>query len=245
MTFNPWTFLFEALNFVVLAFVLHRLLYRPLRAAIDRRRDEESVARTEAEKARADAADLRRQLQEQEARLEQERQEMLCQARAEAEAARRQLLTEADQEAQRRRKETEEAIVQQRAEALAGLRDDLARLAVEFAERLLRESCDTSLHRQLALRLAETLTAAPTAEREQLRREWLPDEGVTIEAAARLDEDMRERLTAAAAALLGQPVSPEFVVRPELLAGVRLCLGGRVWDATLGSRLAEARGASA
>ena len=35
MTFNGWTFLFQVLNFVVLAYALHRLLYRPLREAIE------------------------------------------------------------------------------------------------------------------------------------------------------------------------------------------------------------------
>lgn len=32
MAFNIWTFLFEIVNFVVLACILHRLLYRPLRS---------------------------------------------------------------------------------------------------------------------------------------------------------------------------------------------------------------------
>jgi F-type H+-transporting ATPase subunit b len=245
MTFNPWTFLFEALNFLVLAFVLHRLLYRPLRESIDRRREDEARARNDAEKARAETSDMRRRLQEQEARLEQDRQETLRQAAAEAEAARRKLLAEADEAVRRRREEAEAAVQRERSEALDALRGDLARLAVDFAERLLHEACDTSLHRQFALRLAESLEAMPEDEREQLRREWQPPDGVTAEVAADLDAATRERLTAAVATLLGRPVTQAVVVRPELLAGVRLRVGGRVWDATVGTRLAEARGSGA
>ncbi len=55
MTFNIWTFLFEVVNFVVLAYILHRLLYRPLREAIDRRRAEIAQTQAEAEQARAEA----------------------------------------------------------------------------------------------------------------------------------------------------------------------------------------------
>jgi F-type H+-transporting ATPase subunit b len=241
MTFHPWTFLFEVLNFVVLAFVLHRLLYRPLREAIDRRRQEETSARCAAEKARAEAAEMRRRLQDSEARMEQERQQVLRQAQAQAEEARCQLLAEADREARRRRQEAEAGLQRQHAEALDALRGELTRLAVDFAERLLREACDASLHRQLALRLAPALEAVPQEERARLARQWQPEDGVTLETAAELDCSTQEKLSAAAAALVGQAVRPTVVVRPELLAGVRLRLGGRVWDATVGSRLAEAR----
>src|SRR6185369_16713189 len=62
VTFNVWTFLFEVLNFLVLAFVLHRLLYRPLREAVDKRKAENDKARVEAEAARKEADAAREQL---------------------------------------------------------------------------------------------------------------------------------------------------------------------------------------
>ncbi len=37
MSFNLGTFLFQTVNFIVLVYILHRLLYRPLHEAIDRR----------------------------------------------------------------------------------------------------------------------------------------------------------------------------------------------------------------
>ena len=38
MNIHLGTFVFQIVNFVVVAFILHRLLYRPLYEAIDRRR---------------------------------------------------------------------------------------------------------------------------------------------------------------------------------------------------------------
>ena len=55
MIFNVWTFLFEVVNFLVLVYVLHRLLYRPLREAIDRRREANAKAQADARKARQEA----------------------------------------------------------------------------------------------------------------------------------------------------------------------------------------------
>ena len=81
MHFNPWTFLFEMLNFVVLAVVLYRLLYRPLHAAIDRRREDVTRAQTEADKAREQAVTLQQQLQAQLAEVERQGEEALRQGR--------------------------------------------------------------------------------------------------------------------------------------------------------------------
>jgi F-type H+-transporting ATPase subunit b len=82
MTLNWWTFLLQALNFVVLAYVLHRLLYKPLRQAVEQRREATERARTEAEKARKDAEALQQQLEEQLAQAQRQRQEAVHQARA-------------------------------------------------------------------------------------------------------------------------------------------------------------------
>ncbi len=65
MTFNVWTFLFEIVNFVVLAYILHRILYRPLRAAIDQRRAVLAKTQSDAEAARAQAVAMQEQLQTQ------------------------------------------------------------------------------------------------------------------------------------------------------------------------------------
>ena len=80
MTFNWWTFLFEALNFVVLAYVLHRLLYRPLREAIEKRREANARAQETAAKARQEAEALQERLREELTGAEQKRQELIHQA---------------------------------------------------------------------------------------------------------------------------------------------------------------------
>ncbi len=88
MTFNIWTFLFEIVNFVVLAYILHRVLYRPLRAAIERRRAAIAQAQADAEKARDEALAMQKQLESQLADTERQRHEALQKTRELAEAER-------------------------------------------------------------------------------------------------------------------------------------------------------------
>jgi len=242
MTFSWWTFLFQALNFVVLAYVLHRLLYRPLRAAVERRREAHARAQAEAEKARQEAEGVRKQLQAQLDGLDRDRREAVREARRQAEGERRKLLAEAEQAAQRRREESRQALGRERDEALAALRGEVVGQAVELTRRLLCEAADRTLHQQLVLRLAEAVRDLPAAERAELRRQWRPDDGALLETAEELDCATLARLTEAVTAAVGGPAPLAVRTRPALLGGGRLRVGGHVWDVSLAGQLSEQNG---
>lgn len=237
MMFNGWTFLFEVLNFVVLAYVLHRLLYRPLREAIDRRREANARAQAQAEQARREAEALQQRLQAQLGSLDQQRQELIQQARAQADAERRKLLAAAEETAARRQAEVRQALEHERDEALRSLDRELAAQALELTERLLREAVDRSLHQQLALHLVQALEQLSDGEKSQVRTGWQAGDAPVLESADGLEAGTLRRLTEAVASIVGAPVAPAIEKRPELIGGVRLRLAGRVWDATLAGQL--------
>jgi F-type H+-transporting ATPase subunit b len=237
MTFNVWTFLFEVLNFLVLAFVLHWLLYRPLRAAVERRQQGAAREREEAASARQEAAALEQRLQAQLAEQERERQQLLRQAHEQAEADRKKLLAETERVIRDRQEEQRRALAREREEALQALQGEVAGIAVDLTRRLLAGAADSTLHRQLTLRLAEALGQVPAEEREHLRAQWQPGDGAVLETAQELDGPALGQVTDAVGIVLGRPVTPAVQVRPELLGGVRLRLGGQVWDASLAGQL--------
>lgn len=237
MHFSPWTFLFEMLNFVVLAAVLYRLLYRPLHEAIDRRREDVTRAQTAADKAREQAVLLQQQLQAQLAEMEQRGETVLRDCRERAEAERKKLLAEAEAEMQRRQKQVQQGLEREREEAWKGLRDEMAKLAVDVVQRLLRESCDRSLNDQLALHLLEELRRLTSEERQAVRNQWQPEDGAVLELAGELNEATVQGITEAAGVLLGQTITVARSTVPALVGGVRLRLGGHIWDASLAGQL--------
>jgi F-type H+-transporting ATPase subunit b len=243
MTFNWWTFLLELLNFVVLAYVLHRLLYRPLRRAVESRRQAVTSAQAEAEQSRRDAAALQEQLQARLTEVEAERQEAIRSARVEARGERQKILDEAEQLARQRRDAARQALEQERDEALKALRGEVIAQGVEVARRLLAESADHSLQRQLALRLTDAVKKLPEAQREQLRAHWQPEDGALLETAEAPDADTLAALTEAVTAVVGSPVALAVHTRPALVAGARLRLGGHVWDSSLAAQLKDTNGA--
>lgn len=238
MQFNFWTFLFQLLNFVVLAYVLRRLLYRPLSEAIERRRQEGERARTEAEQARQDAESLRKRLQGELAEIERQRQQVVHDAHERAEAERHRLLAAAADETRRHLDEARRAREQERTEALESLRDEVVHEAVSLAGRLLGESAERSLHEQLALRLCEALETLPAGERARIREGERVDGHPDLECADELTPATLSRLTDIVAQVVGHPVTLDVRRRTELLGGVRLRMAGQVWDSSLAGQLA-------
>jgi len=237
MTFNIWTFLLEAFNFLVLAYVLHRLLYRPLREAIDRRREAHEQAQAEAEKARDEARSLQEQLQTQIADLDRQRQETLRQSHAQALAERQRLLDDASQAVQQRNEAARTALARDREETLKVLRTEIIDQAVDLSRRLLSQAADVKLEHQLTNRLVETLQQCPQGDRDEMRRTWNPQDLAVLESASELDGEAVQQVTSAVAALLGQPVPLSVARQTSLISGARLRLGGRVWDASVAGQL--------
>jgi len=238
MKLHLWTFLFEALNFVVLAYVLHRLLYRPLRQAIDNRRAAIFAAQASAEHALQEASALEKQLKTKLSEVEQQRQETMHQALSQAQAERDRLLAEAATTRQRDQAELRQALDRERSEGRQALQGEIIGQAIDLTRRLLEQAAGNSLDEQLTQRLADTLHSLPAEQREQVRTHWQTSETALLEVAHPLPGAIAiTQLTEAAAAVVGTPLSLIVQTRPDLIAGARLRLGGHLWDSSLAGQL--------
>lgn len=236
MTFNVWTFLFEILNFVVLAFVLHRLLYRPLRAAIDERKAANEKAKTDAEAARKEADASKHELASKLADIDRERTDVLRKAAEQAEAEKTRRLAEVDATAKGTREQAKHDAEQLRHDTLTAVEAEVGTMAVDLAQRLLAQACDAKLNDQLAQRLAETIRNVTSDEREQVRRDT-GSGGAVVESATALDGAAAKTLTGAVHELLGRDCEMKFEVKPALVGGAIARIGGHVWDATIAAQL--------
>ncbi|MGE0886660.1 MAG: F0F1 ATP synthase subunit delta [Blastocatellales bacterium] len=237
MTFNWWTFLLEAVNFVVLAFVLHRLLYRPLHEAIERRREIVNQQRTAAEKAQAEAETIRQQLEVQLAEMDQQRQQTISQARQQAELERKKILDESEKAAARQQEDFRRALARDRQAMLQKLSGEVISQAVNLAERLLLQAADSTLQTQLERHLLETLTEIPTDQRDRLRHDWQTESQAWLETAAKSEASVQKDFSAALSSLAGRELALNVRIDPELIGGVRLRIGGHLWDASIAGQL--------
>ncbi len=241
MAFNIWTFLFQLVNFVVLVYLLRRLLYRPLREAIDHRRETTARALADAEAARREAAALKETLDQKLADLDRAREAAMRDARDRAEADRQALTADAEAAIRRRREEAEQQLARERDDALSSLQGELVQSAVELVERFLHEVCGATVQQQLAGHLVDELRRISDDERTRLRAEWADGESAVLESAAALNGDVLHDLGGAVEMVAGRPLAVSVQVRPELLGGVRLRIGGHVWDASMAGCLEDIR----
>ncbi len=214
------TFLFEAVNFLVLAGVLGWLFFKPVRAVLEARKTElQQQSQTAVEKL-ADAERLRAEQQEREAAFQLDvdrlREEAKAAARKDADAIRADARAAADRERDRLRGE------------LASLQDaELEELAGAVAAAS-ADFVSTLLHRVSGADLDAALIRAASEELEQLDTSRMAP--VTIESARPLTDHERDTLLN----LLGNAAeTADLRVSPSLRAGIRVSTSCGLVDASL------------
>lgn len=232
------TFLLEIVNFLILVWIMNRLLYRPVMNAIAARRAGLARTAAEAERLREDAVDLearyKSRLTEWAREKEELRKEMLVELsadRARLEAALHASLEQErdkariirDQDLRDRLREMEEVALGQ---------------GSRFVTRLLEEVTTPELEERLQELFLSSLATLP-AERLRAIADALSEPGVPVRAASAFvcSEDRRTEIRLRLSEICGYQGVIEFVEEPMLLAGVQLRAGPWVLDATLRGEL--------
>jgi F-type H+-transporting ATPase subunit b len=139
----------QVVNFAILLFVLHRLLYKPLMATMQERSSAIKKSLDEAQAARAEAA---RQQEENAARLKAAYAEAAAiheQARKEAAEEQRRLVEAARAESQRMMETAKAQLDADIRRAREDLRREVSEIAVAVAEKLVRKSLRDEDHRRI------------------------------------------------------------------------------------------------
>lgn len=139
----------QAVNFAILLFVLHRLLYKPLMATMQERSNAIKKSLDEAQAARAEAT---RQQEENAVRLKAAYAEAAAihdQARKEAAEEQRRLVEAARAESQRMMESAKAQLDADVRRAREDLRREVSEIAVAVAEKLVRKSLRDEDHRRI------------------------------------------------------------------------------------------------
>ena len=151
------TLLIQVVNFLILIFLLHRFLYKPLTQFLATRADGIKRSLEEAKAAREAAASAQ---QEYEARIAATRREAAAlreSAVREVEEERQRLLKVSRDEAARLLTEAKVQIEQEVKRAKAELREEVVGLALGATERLIARSLTAEDHRRLAEQVAQEI----------------------------------------------------------------------------------------
>ena len=222
MRFDWWTLILQTVNFAVLAWLLHRFLYKPVLRMVDTRRAEVQKRYADAEQAQAEATARLAAIDSERSGISAERAAALKAAATQAgemAAARR---TEAEREAAAVLERARKAVADERREAQAEIRDSALGLGVEVACRLLAEVPIDVRAGVWLERIEQHLKGLTDRERSELCTELDQGEMLRVLTVTALPpnvaDDWRTRLEHA----LGTDVSVGFEADPGLVAGAEL-----------------------
>lgn len=236
MELNATTFAIELVNFLLLAWVLQRLLYRPLRQAIDKRKQAMEASLVEANQRMSEAQSLNEQAQERIRDLEALREGVLSSAREQAEEERARIMGQARQDAEAEHSRARRLLDEERLAAMAWVRETTVLRSTEVAGRLMVDLVPQALEQALVEMLLSKVASehkptekagepdAVDAEVELTTAHGVSDESITL---------LRRHLTA----LLGTPPRLSIQEDPALEAGCVLRIGHRVLDASVAGQL--------
>jgi F-type H+-transporting ATPase subunit b len=221
MHFDWWTLALQAVNVLVLIWILGRFLFRPVMEIIARRQDEANKQLLTAAAERKSAEDARAEAERANADFAAEREVMIDESRKAARSEGERLLEGISQEIAKRRSETDAAIARDRAAAEQSLVAHASELAVDIAQRLL-ERLPIGLSLNVFLEGLCRELRALTPEARAILAGATRDHPIEVLSASPLaDEDML-RLRRALAEALDTEVPIVFREEPALLAGLEL-----------------------
>lgn len=235
MKFDITTFLFQIVNFIVLLFILKRVLYKPVREIIERRRAAVDKTVQDAEKTKQEALELREKYGKEMAGLKDLREQTLERLQEEAMGEKKRLLDKAEEEAGRVM-EREKAIFDAEKKRLeAELKDKAIDTACLMTENLLRDLSDEDIHSAVLRRLLKGLGDIA----KDLSGMAGKDEEVRIEIASAypLSAQELEKLGMTLEALLSRKVAIETAVDERLIAGARIRVYDKVYNFSLSGQV--------
>jgi F-type H+-transporting ATPase subunit b len=242
MQIDWWTLALQAVNFLVLVWLLRRFLYRPVREVIEKRKQLAEQAFADADKQKSEAEAARQRFEGARDQLAQERQDLLKKIHEELETERRKALDAARHEADELLEAARGSLAKERETVLTEIREQVAALAVELASSLLRKVETNASSGVFLEQIERQLKDLPADERERLQKDLAVDSAhLTVVTAAPLTPKEQEQWTDRLSACLGQRDKTDFTTDPEILGGAELRFPHAVLKFTWADQLRKAK----
>lgn len=236
MEFDSTTFALEIINFLVLVWLLHHFLYKPVTTIIAQRQAgiEKTLAGAQATRNEADA--LKLQYDSRTAEWEQEKAQARQQLQQEMDVERARLMAALQASLDEERNKLR-AVEQRRNQEQRRRLEEEARVeGGRFAASLLSRLASVELEERVCQVLLEDLTQLPDQPLQALRNAEQATE-VKITSAYPLGESQRIGLNQALNRVAERPVACTFDQDAKLMAGLRLSIGPWMLRANLQDEL--------
>jgi len=218
----------QVLNFLILAWLLKRFLYRPILDAIDARERRIAGELADADARKAEAGEERTTFEQKNASFDKERASLLRQARQDADRERQRLLDAAREEAATLSVKRQEALRTEMQELHREISRRAQREIFAIARRALGDLADVTLEECIVAQFVERLQALGDNENQDLantlRKSVAP---IVVRSAFDLPSTQQATIRASVHDILGTDVDLVFETTPDLVSGIELRTDGQ------------------
>ncbi len=224
----------QLLNFIILAYLLKRFLYRRIIHAMDNRQNLILSQREEAERKKEEAEREAESLRAKHRELEEERGKILDHARRDAEKQSREFLNRARAEVDAERTRWEDALRGNREIFFRDLRKHIGREALHAARAVLRDLSGEDLERSVSESFAGRIRGLDEGKRSELRQSLArAGNEVVIRSAGDLTAEARDVIAGAVREVLATDIALRFEQTGDIIYGIEMRVNGSklAWSA--------------
>ncbi len=218
----------QVLNFVILAWLMKRLLYQPILDAIDAREKRIAAALADAAAKEAKANKERDELKRKNDDFDQQRAALLSQATKDADAERKRLLEEARQAADAQATRRQDALRADTQRLNQALVSRTQQEVFAIARKALADLASDSLEERVAAVFARRVRELGDPDKEKIANALATATGpALVRSAFDLPAEQRATIQAAVNEAFSTDVALSFETAPQLVAGVELSVNGQ------------------
>lgn len=213
----------QIVNFLILVWLLKRLLYKPVIAAMEQREASLHQRIEQARQREREADALAKSCEQRQTALERDREQLLADARTEVEAQRKDWLAQARSETDRQREQWSQQVESEKQAFLEDLEQQASETLRHLASDALAGLADQSLEERLLDQFLHRLSKLPPEQRDALSN---ADGAIHIRTAFALDPAVRSRMTRQVHADIDADAQLDYQEDDTLVCGVELTRGG-------------------
>jgi len=217
----------QALNFIILVFLMKRFLYKPILSAIDAREKRVAAELADADKKKADARKEGEELKRKNTEFDEQRAALLAKATDEAGTERQRLLAQARQAADAFSVKRQETLKNDAHALNQSIRHRAQQEVFDIARKVLTDLASTSLESRMVEMFSHRLRELDGAAKEGLAKALKSSsEPARVRTAFDLPEDERAALKNAVNETFSVDIHLRFETTPDQISGIELTANG-------------------
>ncbi|MGA2289678.1 F0F1 ATP synthase subunit delta [Bradyrhizobium sp.] len=218
----------QALNFIILVWLLKRFLYKPILDAVDAREKLIATELADADAKKSEAKAQRDEFQHKNAEFDRQRADLLSKARDEAKAERQRLFGEARQAADASSAKRQDALIREAHDLGAAISRRTRQEVFAIVRKALKDLATTSLEERLAdvftRRVRDMDSNAKAGLAEALKSASAP---ALVRSAFDLPTEQRVAIQNSLNETFSAEIRVRFETAPDLVSGIELTTNGQ------------------